>query len=308
MIKQILQTVHFGQMQSYLSIAAFPIFCPPRENPVEYHTLEDAMKSDQITITEVDQGGSVPELRLTSKSDSPVLILEGEELMGAKQNRIIVTTILVAEKGEVIIPVNCTERGRWSYTSSKFKDSGNMSSFDVKREMKDSVTDSLFLRNVHRADQIKTWDKIEELHSKSGTDSTSYSRAMSDAYSAKMPELNEILGHFPVLEDQRGIVFFMENKIAGLEILSRPDVYAKLHEKICKSYFISGSLSDRPNLPASALKKIGKDFIQNATHQETHEFKSVGLGTDLRMKGGNMVGSGLVYSEELIHGAFICQE
>lgn len=305
MIKQILHSIQFGDMQSYLSIAAFPIFCPPRENPFEYHTLADAMKSDLITITEVDQGGSVPELKLVSKSETPVLILEGEEVMGAKQNRIIVTTILVAEKGEVIIPVNCTERGRWSYNSPKFRDSGNISSFDVKREMKDSVTDSLFFRKVHSADQLKTWEKIEELHSRSGTYSTSGSRAMSDAYSARMPELNEILGHFPVLDGQRGIVFFMENKIAGLEILSRPDIFAKLHEKICKSYFIGGFLSDRPTLPASALKKICQNFIQNAMHQETHEFKSVGLGTDVRMRGRNVLGSGLVYNGELIHGAFM---
>ncbi|HNS18685.1 MAG TPA: hypothetical protein PKI34_12790 [Bacteroidales bacterium] len=307
MIKQILHSIQFGEMQSFGSIAAFPIFAPSKDNPAEFYTLPEAMSTEMITVTEVDQGGSVPDLKVSSLADKPVLILEGEELMGAKQNRIIVTTILVAEKGEVIIPVNCTERGRWSYTSSKFKDSGNMSSFDVKREMKDSVTDSLFLRNVHRADQIKTWDKIEELHSKSGTYSTSYSRAMSDAYSAKMPELNEMLSHFPVMGDQRGIVFFMGNRIAGLEILSRPDVYAKLHEKICKSYFISGSFSDRPNLPASALKKIGEDFIQSASRLETHEFKSVGLGTDVRMKGENLLGSGLVYSDELIHGAFISQ-
>ncbi len=191
------------------------------------------MQADLITMTEVDQGGSVPELKLISKSGTPVLILEGEEVMGAKQNRIIVTTILVAEKGEVIIPVNCTERGRWSYNSPKFRDSGNISSFHLKREMKESVTDSLFIRKVHRADQIKT------------------------------------------------------------------------REKICKSYFIGGFISDRPALPASALKKFCEDFIKNALRLEAHEFKSVGLGTDVRMKGLNMLGSGLVYNDELIHGALM---
>ncbi|MBP6978867.1 MAG: hypothetical protein PHD61_08280 [Bacteroidales bacterium] len=308
MIKQILQTIQFGEMQNYRSIAAFPIFCPPRENPVEYDTLADAMLTGLITITEVDQGGSVPELKLTGGSEKPILILEGEELMGAKQNRILVTTILVAVKGEVIIPVNCTERGRWAYNSPKFRDSGNLSAYDVKREIKDSVTNSLFFSNKHRANQIRTWEKIEELHSKSGTYYTSGSRAMSDAYSAKMPELNEILDHFPILEGQRGILFIIDNKIAGLEILSRPDIYSRLHEKICKSFFISGFSGDRPNLPAGELNKMCEDFIQSAAGLETHEFKSVGLGTDVRLKGKNILGSGLVYSGELIHGAVISSD
>ena len=308
MIKEILKAIQFGEMQSYRSIAAFPIFCPSRDNPIEYYTLADAMKSDLILITEVNQGGSVPELKLISKSDRPVLILEGEELMGARQNRILITSILVPEKADVIIPVNCTERGRWSYNSPKFKDSGNMSSFNVKRNLKESVTDSLFSWNIHRADQGKTWENIEELHSEAGTFSTSGSRAMSDAFAAKMPELDEILTHFPVSPGQRGILFFIENKLAGFDLLSRPDKYQLLHDKICRSYIINGIVSDRPNLPASALKKMCEDFVHIASDLPPHEFKSIGLGTDVRLKGKNVLGSGLVYSDELIHGAFVSQE
>ena len=40
--------------------------------------------------------GSVPELRFVNECGAPVLLLDGEELVGAKQNRIINLTILVA--------------------------------------------------------------------------------------------------------------------------------------------------------------------------------------------------------------------
>jgi hypothetical protein len=36
-----------------------------------------------------------------------VLILDGEELVGTKQNRIVNTTILVAAGCEIVIPVSC---------------------------------------------------------------------------------------------------------------------------------------------------------------------------------------------------------
>jgi hypothetical protein len=68
---------------------------------------------------------------------------------------------------------------------------------------------------------------------------------------------------------------------------------------------INGIFTDIPNLPASALKKMCDDFVSAASVLEVKQFKSVGLGTDVRLKGKDMLGSGLVYEEELIHGAFV---
>ena len=63
---------------------------------------------------EVSRGGSVPELKVVNKSDRMLLILDGEELVGAKQNRIVNTTILIAGNTATVIPVSCVEQGRWS--------------------------------------------------------------------------------------------------------------------------------------------------------------------------------------------------
>jgi hypothetical protein len=48
------------------------------------------------------------------------LIVEGEELLGAKQNRIVNATFLVAGKTEIVIPVSCVEQRRWRYDSESF--------------------------------------------------------------------------------------------------------------------------------------------------------------------------------------------
>ncbi len=49
------------------------------------------------------------------------LIPEGEILMGAKQNRVINVTVLVAAGVKFVLPVSCVEAGRWRYKSRHFE-------------------------------------------------------------------------------------------------------------------------------------------------------------------------------------------
>jgi len=49
-----------------------------------------------VHITEVSAGGRVPELAFENSSDETVLLVDGDELVGAKQNRVVNLSILVA--------------------------------------------------------------------------------------------------------------------------------------------------------------------------------------------------------------------
>lgn len=75
-------------------------------------------------MRELTGSGSVPELRVINKSDQPVLLIEAEEMEGAKQNWVLNTSILLKENSETLIPVSCTEECRWNCTSSQLADSG----------------------------------------------------------------------------------------------------------------------------------------------------------------------------------------
>jgi hypothetical protein len=47
--------------------------------------------------------------------DRPALLIDGEHLEGAKQNRVLNVTVLVAARRDTVVPVSCVEQGRWSY-------------------------------------------------------------------------------------------------------------------------------------------------------------------------------------------------
>jgi hypothetical protein len=104
-----------GAPVTHGALTVFPLLAGERPEP-GWLTLAEA--GEAVTIEEVSEGGDVPTLRLTSAAGCPVLLLDGEELIGAKQNRILNTTVLVAAHSHLTIPVSCVEQGRWAYKST----------------------------------------------------------------------------------------------------------------------------------------------------------------------------------------------
>ena len=78
------------------------------------------VEAERSRITEVDEAGAVSQLKVVNPTNQPLLLLDGEELVGAKQNRVLNTTVLVAAKSELTIPVSCVEQGRWGYRGRHF--------------------------------------------------------------------------------------------------------------------------------------------------------------------------------------------
>ena len=100
-----LNKIEVGEMQLFRSLAVYPLFRSTNafENP-GYVLLDDAIAAGTARVTEVKGGGSVPELRFENLADSPVLMVDGQELIGAKQNRVVNLTILAPGKVRSLYP------------------------------------------------------------------------------------------------------------------------------------------------------------------------------------------------------------
>src|SRR5207244_10930111 len=73
-----------------------------------------------LAVIEVSQGGAARTLSVSNPLDLNVLLFDGEELVGAKQNRILDRPVLVQAQSKTPVPVTCVERGRWAYRSERF--------------------------------------------------------------------------------------------------------------------------------------------------------------------------------------------
>ena len=89
---------------------------------------------------------------------------------------------------------------------------------------------------MHRSDQGEVWNRVEDLHYRVG--SISETSAMKDAFEDQKARINHVVGAFPLVENQRGMFFVAGGRVLGLDVVSRTEVYADLHEKLVKSYAI----------------------------------------------------------------------
>jgi hypothetical protein len=296
-IENFLSNLKLGQQQSYKNMTILPLFFnQPPQTP--YLTMEEALYMDSIEIFEKNQGGSVPELRVINKGNDRVLLIDSEELSGAKQNRILNTSILLKKKSDTIIPVSCTESGRWNYTSDKFSDSGNMAMPKMRRKKAESVCYSLEFSNNYIADQQQVWDGVEELFDMVDMDSPT--RSMKEVYDRKKADVQDYLEAFRVVDNQQGFVVMSNGKIVGMEFLSSHAAFKKLYKKILSSYVIEAQLKQLENYDLPQQDSF-RDFMGKLKDSETARFKSPGHGYDHRISGNELVGNMLVYRDEIIH-------
>src|SRR5262245_36922828 len=133
--------IRIGSPIIHGSLAVYPLFCE-ESRPVDYLLSDEAIETGAVAVGEVSQQGSVPNLIVDNQGERRALFLEGEELRGAKQNRILNTTVLVPALARLNLPVSCVEQGRWRKTSALFMASGTISPYHLRHGLKSSVTRS----------------------------------------------------------------------------------------------------------------------------------------------------------------------
>ena len=301
-IASFLEELELGERQEHANMAVFPIFASGNHGP-EYLTLKEALDKRLLTVTEVSKGGSVPELMAINTADVPILLLDGEELSGAKQNRVLNTTILLMEHSETVIPVSCTEQGRWSYSSHEFNESGNIMAKSIRWKKTRKVYENLQTSCEFRADQGEVWDDIAAMSRDAGVDSST--SAMNDVFQSKEEALDGYLKAFPLMSGQRGLLVFVNGKVSGFDVLSLGSAYGTLHQKLAKSYAMDAYLDAKKgkrSYTVSADEAVR--FLKDARSCREEKYRSTGHGWDYRYEGPSIVGSVLLHAETVIHAAF----
>jgi len=297
-ITDYLDHIKTGRAQSYKNLALFPILSPHAAT-VEYRTLDEALAEHLITITEIDTNGSVPELKVLNTSPGMILIIDGEELVGAKQNRIINTTIIIQARKEVIIPVSCVEQGRWAYTTAEFMSRERIMPSRLRAMKSEQVRESVRDTGEYRSHQGAIWHGLQDQARRMAAESPSM--AMSHIYEKETPSLQEYLKHFRIIDSQIGAVFMINGEVAGMDLFGRPDTFAGIFPKLVQSYAIDAIDWYESKQETKALKRHVTSFLKDTLAASVECHPSVGLGTDCRFDSKKITGFALIHDNQVIH-------
>jgi len=283
-------TIQLGDPVEHRAIVIAPLF--PRTDPrTDYLTLEDALPLG-FRIEEIDEAGSVPELIAVNPLDTPVLLYDGEELLGAKQNRILNVTVLADAATRTPIPVSCVEQGRWHARSAAFTSASHTAYPELRRRKAEQLSAEPLARG--RA-QAAVWENVAD---KAGRhDVRSATGAAADIYRARSDALAALRPKFPAVPGQSGALLALPDGRLCLDYLSRPTAFAQLYGKLLDGYLLDGLESlDRDPTPPARLD----EFVTALAELPRRRSPSAGLGDDLRLAGAGVVGSGLIVEDELL--------
>ena len=152
---KIFDKVNLGTLNFY------PLKFNLNNSPENLKSLDELFDLNLVKINEVDFDGSVGHVEVYNKSNQFLFILDGEAILGAKQNRVAERSIIVAPDTETILPVNCVEKGRWNYNSDKF----SKSDFVLHPKARDKKAELLKEKQDYKV-QEAVWDNIDQLSEK----------------------------------------------------------------------------------------------------------------------------------------------
>jgi hypothetical protein len=176
-----------GTPQHHENLTIFPVLVEA-ERDLPYGLMAEALAMGILTIREKD-GGEFPTLIATNTGIQGILILDGEQLIGAKQNRMTNRSIILPPNSITEIPVSCMEQGRWHFVGHEFDPAPQHAPSKVRRKARETEARASYAaeargpgarfsyRDLAQA-QGEVWDEIRNFEDKLGRSTSVSSRDM----------------------------------------------------------------------------------------------------------------------------------
>ena len=289
-----LERAAVGRPITRLGISLFPVYLPGNDLP-EISTG----RGSGLVIEELP-ASTVPFLGVTNPTNRPVLIPEGEQLIGGLQDRVLNTSVLVAPSTYLEIPVSCLEQGRW----------GDRRDFDrgrafaprrTRRAKNASVVDSVRREGSRRSDQAAVWNTIDRELAHRGVNSRT--RAARDAEGVLRRDRNRadairrVVRRGP-LPGQCGVAVTHGRRVVAVEVFGNHDLLVPHWEGLVRSH-----LMERPTANGHPSATLVLHRISRFAKAPAAENPGVGLGTELHVNDGRTVGHVLAHHGAIVHAS-----
>jgi hypothetical protein len=255
-------------------------------------TGPEAFAAGMIEVSELDPP-EVPSLAVTNLAGDPILLVEGEMLLGGDQNRTMNVTVLCPPEARIVVPVSCVEAGRWGARRSVLA-----SNRHAPASMRAAKIATLGPRTDDRAnrrsDQGLIWEEVERQSRNHAVHSRT--SALEDVAEELDVRMAGRLAELATQPGQIGVVCTYGSQVLGLDLFDRPSTLGQYLRAIVAGYALDAPLT------STSFDAIGpiEHFLGQVDGAPVNSGQGVGLGDEL-LFGGAVAGIGLRYEDRLVH-------
>jgi len=296
-----LRRLAVGPPQSSQTLTLWPLLAPldpslAGEPP--WVPLSTALEAGDALVDEVDADGSVPHVRVVNRRARPLLVLFGDEIVGAKQDRIANASFLVPGKRELVIDVSCVEQGRWDRRPGTcFRAGRGLASASLRRRVQSHVREARVAGGNFRSDQFAVWEDVQERIEKARIDSETF--AYEDYVESRTPDVQALCAAFHPVPGQVGFVAALGGSVVGLEAIGHPSVFAAAFQRLLHSYAIdAGEVEQGATAPGRFASP--EPFLAALAAAPATSGASLGAGEDVRLAGQGVGGCALLH-DAVVH-------
>jgi hypothetical protein len=291
--------VSLAPPERHRSLTLFPLVAPGAPE-LPYSLMADALRGGSLRITEVGSG-TVPELRALNSGESAVLVLDGEQLVGARQNRTTNRSLLLPAKSETRIPVSCMEQGRWHFDSEQFRPTEYNSPTTVRRRAREVEAERAAVGEAVPASALsmaqgQVWDAIEEHSAKLG--SRSETGALNDLFATRADDVERWASEYRPAPEQVGLLAFLGGRPLGMDVIGCRTLFARLHDRLVRGYVMDALGSGTRGRTVS--RDAAQAYLARVSAARRVDSPTVGAGR-YAVLAGEVIGGELTDGDRLVH-------
>ncbi len=233
----------------------------------KFVTLHDGMRKGIVSVREV--GGSddweVDTVRVTNQSNEPLVILEGELIEDAMQDRITAENVVIDPHKTQRISVRCVEEDR-DHGGTTFHAGNAIAELSLRRTL------------VHR-DQEAVWSKVKQINAREKlypSTNTYRLAAHAQVKGDGGARRDRIVKQLEALEERPNIVGFavaIDGQVVAMDRFATPDLYRQLEGELLASYIptTSGNAQEGRRIAPDQVRAL----LSSTTGSQTSAVKTV---------------------------------
>jgi hypothetical protein len=274
-------------------LALFPVYS---NGPVAPDYLPGPRATDQLTINEQDGFAEVGQLTVINAADRPVLLVEGDTVLGAKQNRTLNVSVLIAARGTAAIPVSCVEAGRWGAPRAAGF-SPRHAPGALRGPKTASVSRSVARGTGRQSNQGEVWENVGRYAAAFSVDSPT--SALEDVHRSVERNVNKLDQNLRPSPDQRGVVVAIGSTVRSIDLFDKPETLDAYWEQLVHGYAVDALA--QPDARATATLADAKAFVALMSEARVTDVSGVGLGEELHLTSTRIAGTGLRWAGAVCH-------